>query len=53
MTGQVVWAVTCLAPTRVDICPPEEEKQLFLKPKTLKCRLEEILFERFWDGKIN
>ncbi len=35
------------------VCPPEEEKQLFLKPRTLKCRLEEILFEQFQVGKIN
>ncbi len=35
------------------VCPPEEEKQLFLKPRTLKCRLEEILFEEFQAGKIN
>ena len=37
----------------VDICPPGEEKQLFLKPRTLKCRLEEILFEQFQAGIIN
>ncbi len=37
----------------VDVCPPEEEKQLFLKPRTLKCRLEEVLFEQFQAGKIN
>ena len=37
----------------LDVCPPEEEKQLFLKPKTLKCRLEEILFEEFQAGKLN
>ncbi len=37
----------------VDICSPEEEKQLFLKPRTLKCRLEEILFEQFQAEKIN
>ena len=35
------------------ICTPEEEKQLFLKPRTLKCRLEEILFEQFQVGMIN
>ncbi len=35
------------------ICTPEEEKQLFLKPRTLKCRLEEILFEQFQAGMIN
>lgn len=37
----------------VDTCLPEEEKQLFLKPRTLKCRLEEILFEQFQAGVIN
>ncbi len=37
----------------VDTCPPEEEKQLFLKPRTLKCRLEEILFEQFQAGIID
>lgn len=37
----------------VDTCPPEEEKQLFLKPRTLKCRLEEILFEQFQAGIIS
>lgn len=37
----------------VDTCSPEKEKQLFLKPRTLKCRLEEILFEQFQAGIIN
>lgn len=36
----------------VDTRPAEEEKQLFLKPRTLKCRLEEILFEQFQAGII-